>query len=46
MKDKLIQLDKFLAMLEVKGDNVFILAQARQLAKEIYDSTKESDVNG
>lgn len=36
MKELIEQADRLLAMLNVSGDNVFILANARQALGEIY----------
>ena len=42
MKQKLTMIDSLLNAIEVRGESVILLAQARQLLKELYDQ-EEND---
>lgn len=41
MKEKLERIDKLLMALEVRGDSVLILAEARMVLGEAYQSVKD-----
>lgn len=43
MKELVLQADRLLAMLNVSGDNVFILANARQALGEAYRMLAEEE---
>lgn len=43
MKDIILQIDQMLAMLEVRGNSVLILADARKIAGEAYKLAEEME---
>lgn len=46
MKEKLERIDKLLMELEVRGDSVLILAEARMVLGEIYQTVKHGHEEG
>lgn len=46
LKELMVELDKNLAQIEVKGDNVLILANARGILKQVYDKLESEAQNG
>lgn len=45
MKKNLEQIDALLSRLQVSGDSVMYLAQARTALRELYNTLKEDDNN-
>ena len=41
MKNKLMEIDKLLARIRVSGDDVYLLAQARNALGEVFRNIKE-----
>lgn len=41
MKPKIAQIDRILAQINVSGDSVMLMANARALLKKLYDSVEE-----
>lgn len=46
IKKQLEAIDTLMQRIKVAGDDVFVMAQARQMLKIAYDSIKEDNGNG